>query len=113
MSKQVSVDYDWHGWVCLTRDFLHHIHHAQDDTTVALGRLYLLTVVLVLWSELTHGMLLGGHRYLAANAVRFATENAVCSSRFSSGTASDGRFAWITLGSLLAAGGTWFIAVRR
>lgn len=45
---------------------------AQDEATVALGRLYLLTVVLVLWSELTHGMLLGGHRYLAANVIRFA-----------------------------------------
>ena len=45
---------------------------AQDQATIALGRIYLLTVVLVLWSELTHGMLLGGHRYAAANAVRFA-----------------------------------------
>ena len=37
--ERVTVDYDWHGWVCLTRDFLPHIHHAQDDTSVhyALG----------------------------------------------------------------------------
>ncbi|HWP89052.1 MAG TPA: FAD-binding oxidoreductase, partial [Burkholderiales bacterium] len=36
---RVTVDYDWHGWVCLTRDFLPHIHHAEDDTSVhyALG----------------------------------------------------------------------------
>ena len=31
---KVTVDYDWHGWVCLTRDFLPHIHHAVDDATV-------------------------------------------------------------------------------
>lgn len=37
--EHVTVDYDWHGWVCLTRDFLPHIHHAEDDRTVhyALG----------------------------------------------------------------------------
>ena len=37
--ETVTVDYDWHGWVCLTRDFLPHIHHAADDQTVhyALG----------------------------------------------------------------------------
>ncbi len=37
--EQVTVDYDWHGWVCLTRDFLPHIYHAHDDRTVryALG----------------------------------------------------------------------------
>ena len=37
--EAVTVDYDWHGWVCLTRDFLPHIHHAEDDVTVqyALG----------------------------------------------------------------------------
>jgi gamma-glutamylputrescine oxidase len=37
--ERVSVDYDWHGWVCLTRDFLPHIHHAEDDTSLhyALG----------------------------------------------------------------------------
>jgi len=36
---KITVDYDWHGWVCLTRDFLPHIHHAEDDATVqyALG----------------------------------------------------------------------------
>lgn len=36
---RVTVDYDWHGWVCLTRDFLPRIHHAQDDRSVhyALG----------------------------------------------------------------------------
>ncbi|MDB5811424.1 MAG: oxidoreductase [Betaproteobacteria bacterium] len=37
--ERVTVDYDWHGWVCLTRDFLPHIHHALDDSSVhyALG----------------------------------------------------------------------------
>ncbi len=37
--ERVTVDYDWHGWVCLTRDFLPHIHHAADDASVhyALG----------------------------------------------------------------------------
>lgn len=37
--ERVSVDYDWHGWVCLTRDFLPHVHHAADDRSVhyALG----------------------------------------------------------------------------
>src|SRR5262249_24548481 len=34
---EVTVDYDWHGWVCLTRDFLPHIYHARDDTTVHYG----------------------------------------------------------------------------
>jgi taurine dehydrogenase large subunit len=37
--EDVTVDYDWHGWVCLTRDFLPHIHRALDDASVhyALG----------------------------------------------------------------------------
>src|SRR5258707_297270 len=37
--RRVTVDYDWHGWVCLTRDFLPHIYRAEDDTSVhyALG----------------------------------------------------------------------------
>ena len=37
--ERVTVDYDWHGWVCLTRDFLPHIYHAADDASVqyALG----------------------------------------------------------------------------
>ena len=37
--ERVTVDYDWHGWVCLTRDFLPHIFHAVDDASVhyALG----------------------------------------------------------------------------
>ena len=35
----VTVDYDWHGWVCITRDFLPHIHCAPDDASAlyALG----------------------------------------------------------------------------
>lgn len=35
--ENVTVDYDWHGWVCLTRDFLPHIHHAEDDASVHYG----------------------------------------------------------------------------
>jgi taurine dehydrogenase large subunit len=30
----IEVEYDWWGWVCLTADFLPHIYHADDDTTV-------------------------------------------------------------------------------
>jgi len=35
----LTVDYDWHGWVCLTRDFLPHVSGAEDDPSVhyALG----------------------------------------------------------------------------
>jgi taurine dehydrogenase large subunit len=32
--ESISVDYDWWGWVCLTADFLPHIHHAPDDNSV-------------------------------------------------------------------------------
>jgi taurine dehydrogenase large subunit len=37
--EDVTVEYDWHGWICLTRDFLPHVHHAEDDPTAhyALG----------------------------------------------------------------------------
>jgi taurine dehydrogenase large subunit len=35
--EDVTVDYDWHGWICLTRDFLPHIHHARDDVSVLYG----------------------------------------------------------------------------
>lgn len=37
--EDIEVEHDWHGWVCVTRDFLPHIHHATDDPTVhyALG----------------------------------------------------------------------------
>ena len=31
--EEVTVDYDWHGWVCLTGDFMPHVHHAEDDPT--------------------------------------------------------------------------------
>jgi taurine dehydrogenase large subunit len=36
---EVTVDYDWHGWICFTRDFVPHVHYAEDDPTVhyALG----------------------------------------------------------------------------
>ena len=35
----LSVDYDWHGWICITRDFLPHVSCAADDASVhyALG----------------------------------------------------------------------------
>lgn len=35
--ERLTVDYDWHGWVCLTRDFLPHVHHAEDDASVHYG----------------------------------------------------------------------------
>lgn len=37
--RDITVDHDWWGWVCLTADFLPHIHHAADDPSVhyALG----------------------------------------------------------------------------
>ena len=35
----VNADFDWNGWVCLTLDWIPHIHHAEDDASVhyALG----------------------------------------------------------------------------
>jgi taurine dehydrogenase large subunit len=35
----ITVDYDWHGWICITRDFLPHVSGAGDDASVhyALG----------------------------------------------------------------------------
>jgi gamma-glutamylputrescine oxidase len=30
----IEVEHDWWGWVCLTADFLPHVHHADDDATV-------------------------------------------------------------------------------
>src|SRR5688572_26502330 len=38
--QDLTVDFDWHGWVCLTRDFLPHIYHAEDDVTVHYGMGY-------------------------------------------------------------------------
>jgi taurine dehydrogenase large subunit len=35
--ERVTVDHDWHGWVCLTRDFLPHVHQAEDDASVLYG----------------------------------------------------------------------------
>lgn len=32
--RDITVDYDWWGWVCLTADFLPHIHRAADDPSV-------------------------------------------------------------------------------
>lgn len=32
--RDITVDYDWWGWVCLTRDLMPHVHHARDDATV-------------------------------------------------------------------------------
>ena len=45
---------------------------AQSDDAIELGRLYLLTVAIVLWGELVNGFLLGARDYLYANVVRFA-----------------------------------------
>jgi taurine dehydrogenase large subunit len=30
----IEVEHDWWGWVCLTADFLPHVHHAADDPSV-------------------------------------------------------------------------------
>ena len=32
--REITVDYDWWGWVCLTADFLPHVYHAPDDASV-------------------------------------------------------------------------------
>ena len=32
--RDITVEYDWWGWVCLTADLMPHVHHAQDDDTV-------------------------------------------------------------------------------
>ncbi|HWI15949.1 MAG TPA: FAD-dependent oxidoreductase [Burkholderiales bacterium] len=32
--RDITVDYDWWGWVCLTRDLMPHVYHAGDDATV-------------------------------------------------------------------------------
>jgi taurine dehydrogenase large subunit len=32
--ERITVDYDWWGWVCLTADFLPHVHHAVEDPSV-------------------------------------------------------------------------------
>ena len=45
---------------------------AQSADAVSAARLYLLTIVLVLWGELMNGMLLGAGHYLLANVLRVA-----------------------------------------
>jgi taurine dehydrogenase large subunit len=30
----ITIDYDWWGWVCLTADFLPHVHRAANDASV-------------------------------------------------------------------------------
>jgi len=37
--SDVSAEFDWNGWVCLTSDWIPHIHHAEDDPSLhyALG----------------------------------------------------------------------------
>jgi taurine dehydrogenase large subunit len=37
--KDITADYFWGGWVAVSRDFMPHVHHAEDDTSVhyALG----------------------------------------------------------------------------
>ncbi|MGE5525728.1 MAG: NAD(P)/FAD-dependent oxidoreductase [Rhodospirillaceae bacterium] len=32
--RNITVDYDWWGWVCLTRDLLPHVYHARSDASV-------------------------------------------------------------------------------
>jgi taurine dehydrogenase large subunit len=31
---EITVEYDWWGWVCLTADFLPHVHHAPNDPSL-------------------------------------------------------------------------------
>jgi O-antigen/teichoic acid export membrane protein len=45
---------------------------AQSAEAIDLGRVYLFVIVLVLWSELTNGLLLGSGDYFVANVLRFA-----------------------------------------
>jgi gamma-glutamylputrescine oxidase len=32
--EELTVDYDWWGWVCLTADFLPHVHQAPEDSSI-------------------------------------------------------------------------------
>ncbi len=32
--RDITVDYDWWGWVCLTRDLMPHVYRAADDASV-------------------------------------------------------------------------------
>jgi O-antigen/teichoic acid export membrane protein len=48
------------------------LFNAQSADAVDLGRIYLLTLVIVLWGELVNGLLLGARDYRFANIVRFA-----------------------------------------
>jgi taurine dehydrogenase large subunit len=33
--RALQVDHDWWGWVCLTADFMPHVHRTQDDPSVS------------------------------------------------------------------------------
>jgi taurine dehydrogenase large subunit len=37
--ENITADYFWGGWVAISRDFMPHVHHAEDDPSVhyALG----------------------------------------------------------------------------
>lgn len=35
--ENITVDYEWAGWVCVTWDQMPHVHHAEDDPTVLYG----------------------------------------------------------------------------
>jgi O-antigen/teichoic acid export membrane protein len=48
------------------------LFESQSSHAIDLARVFLLSVILVLWSELTLGLLLGGHDYRFVNAVRLA-----------------------------------------
>src|SRR5207244_657564 len=45
---------------------------SQSHAAIGIARVFLLNIVLVLWLELTNGLLLGARDYLFANVVRFA-----------------------------------------
>ena len=62
----------WLAAVGLGELVLPVLFHSQSQHAIDLARVYLVMVVLVLWSELTMGLLLGARDYRFANAMRFA-----------------------------------------
>ena len=33
----ITVEHDWYGWVCLTADFVPHVHHVEGDPSLLYG----------------------------------------------------------------------------
>lgn len=80
---------------------------SQSDEAIDLARVYLLSVTLVLWSELTNGLLLGARDYLWANAVRFAQPALAAVGLFALW-----RLGELTVGSALATSAVTTLAVQ-